>query len=344
MGGWLMFYSFGVAKCLLDHGLHKVSEKQSAIGSSAGSLAAAALVLEADIDKIVEQAKASFIPRAHAAKFRGFVYGMFFIGKFLKESMLACLPFERVPSKTSPPGRLVVVMASVLGWNSVRAKDFDDGEDLMNALQCSCACFPLVMPHVYRGKRCFDGFFSEGASAPSLDEDEAEGLETVTISPLYASSASIRPSRYVPLSWIALPPNDTGAIDWLYDLGYRDALFWMAKEGIEHTCSHASRLSRSCGMAGPSAAAQTPPNHSRQPPDPGFKRDSSTSGSPSPTPCATCAPAGSGTRSSTSRPSSPRWRSSWATAATTPRPTSSSWCCSTSSGARPPRSSSAPTS
>ncbi|CAM9685352.1 unnamed protein product, partial [Hapterophycus canaliculatus] len=51
MGGWLMFYSFGVAKCLLDHGLHNVSEKQSAIGSSAGSLAAAALVLEADIDK-----------------------------------------------------------------------------------------------------------------------------------------------------------------------------------------------------------------------------------------------------------------------------------------------------
>lgn len=56
MGGWLMFYSFGVAKCLLDHGLHKVSKKQSAIGSSAGSLAAAALVLEADIDKVIRTA------------------------------------------------------------------------------------------------------------------------------------------------------------------------------------------------------------------------------------------------------------------------------------------------
>lgn len=66
----------------------------------------------------------------------------------------------------------------------------------------------------------------------------------MTISPLYASSASIRPSRYVPLSWIALPPRDLGAIDWLYDLGYRDALFWMAKEGIEHTCSHDHRFSK----------------------------------------------------------------------------------------------------
>lgn len=52
MGGWLMFYSFGVAKCLLDHGLHKVRPTQQRfIGSSAGSLAAAALALEADIDK-----------------------------------------------------------------------------------------------------------------------------------------------------------------------------------------------------------------------------------------------------------------------------------------------------
>lgn len=53
LGGWLMIYNFGVAKCLLDHGLHKVDpERQSIIGSSAGSLSAAALVLEADIDKV----------------------------------------------------------------------------------------------------------------------------------------------------------------------------------------------------------------------------------------------------------------------------------------------------
>ena len=53
LGGWLMIYNFGVAKCLRDHGLHKVQpERQSIIGSSAGSLSAAALVLEADIDKV----------------------------------------------------------------------------------------------------------------------------------------------------------------------------------------------------------------------------------------------------------------------------------------------------
>ncbi|CAN0374204.1 unnamed protein product, partial [Laminaria digitata] len=79
------------------------------------------------------------------------------------------------------------------------------------------------------------------APAPT---NHAQGLETVTISPFYASSASIRPSRYVPLSWIALAPRDPAAIDWLYDLGYRDALFWMAKKGIEHTCTHHPRRSK----------------------------------------------------------------------------------------------------
>lgn len=53
MGGWLMIYNFGVAKCLLDHGLHDVHPNQSVIGSSAGALAATAMVLEADIDKVV---------------------------------------------------------------------------------------------------------------------------------------------------------------------------------------------------------------------------------------------------------------------------------------------------
>lgn len=123
--------------------------------------------------QIVDQAKTSFIPRAHAARFFGFVYGIFYIGKFLKECMLACLPVEKVPGNTSPPGRLMVVMASVLGWKSIRAKEFRDGDDLIDALRCSCACFPLVMPHSFRSKRCFDGFFSEGASAPTLDEGEA---------------------------------------------------------------------------------------------------------------------------------------------------------------------------
>ena len=127
----------------------------------------------------MDQAKTSFIPRAHNAKILGFVYGMFFIGTFLKESMLECLPVGRVPGMTSVTGRLIVVMSSLLGWGSIRAKEFDNGQELIDALRCSCAIFPLVMPHRFRGKRCFDGFFSEGTSAPTLDDEEAAVRKTV---------------------------------------------------------------------------------------------------------------------------------------------------------------------
>lgn len=123
-------------------------------------------------NQIVAQAKTSFVPRTHAAKLFGFVYGMFNIGTYLQESMLECLPVERVAEKLHP-GKLIVVMASLLGWNSVRASDVENGEELIDALRCSCAVFPLVMPHRFRGKRCFDGFFSEGTSSPVLSEEES---------------------------------------------------------------------------------------------------------------------------------------------------------------------------
>ena len=155
----------------------------------------------------MEQAKTSFIPRAHAAKFCGFVYGMFYIGKFLKECMLSCLPVEKVPANTNPPGRLVVVMASVLGWRSIRAKEFRDGDDLVDALRCSCACFPLVMPHRFRGKRCFDGFFSEGASAPALDEEEA----AVRFVLVFSSGTAVvvaDTARFVPMKHVSSLTRD----------------------------------------------------------------------------------------------------------------------------------------
>lgn len=127
----------------------------------------------------MKQVKTSFIPRAHAAKVMGFVYGMFYIGTFLKESMLECLPTQRVPART-PPGRLIVVMSSLIGWISHRVTDFKHGAELVDALRCSCAVFPLVMPHRFRGKAFFDGFFSEGTSAPVLTEEEEGVSEEVS--------------------------------------------------------------------------------------------------------------------------------------------------------------------
>lgn len=112
------------------------------------------------------------MPRTYAAKVFGFVYGVFFVGTYTRECLLDCLPFDRIRSNLHP-GKLTVVMATFFGWRSIRAQDFRDGEELVDALRCSCAVFPLALPHRFRGEACFDGFFSEGSSAPVLSEDEA---------------------------------------------------------------------------------------------------------------------------------------------------------------------------
>jgi hypothetical protein len=50
--------------------------------------------------------------------------------------------------------------------------------------------------------------------------------------------ADIKPSRYVPIWWLVLPPSDADTIDWIYDLGYCDALSFFAKEGLLEACTH----------------------------------------------------------------------------------------------------------
>ncbi|CAM9761677.1 unnamed protein product [Choristocarpus tenellus] len=230
VGGWLMFYNFGVAKCLQDHHLHSVHPRQKFLGSSAGSLAAAGLALGADFDAIMEMVKTSFIPKTHEAKLLGFlIYGIFFIKSFLTECLLKHLPMEKV--QDLPKGKLTVVMSTMMTWESLRPNQFTSGRDLMDALLASCAAFPLALPHRWRGKLRLDGFFSEGGSAPF-------GLRTVYISPFYTSGANIRPSRYIPLWWFPIPPQDPNTVDWVYDLGYRDTLHWMSQEGIHHVCKH----------------------------------------------------------------------------------------------------------
>jgi hypothetical protein len=50
---------------------------------------------------------------------------------------------------------------------------------------------------------------------------------TITVSPFYFMNTDIKPSRYVPLWWALFPPNSPAAVDWVYELGYNDAVNWI---------------------------------------------------------------------------------------------------------------------
>lgn len=123
------------------------------------------------------------------------------------------------------PGQLQIAVTRLLPYLlKERATEFQSKEDLLTTLVASAAAFPFA-PLVYRrGSWCVDGGLSD--FQPIVDS------HTVTVSPFYFSRADIKPSRYVPLWWALLPPNDPSTIDWIYNLGWEDGLSWLKEHGI----------------------------------------------------------------------------------------------------------------
>jgi hypothetical protein len=55
--------------------------------------------------------------------------------------------------------------------------------------------------------------------------------------------------RYVPVWWAFLPPPNPSTIDWLYDLGYKDALTWMQARGLGYCCDHCTDSETTCNSS-----------------------------------------------------------------------------------------------
>ncbi len=54
--------------------------------------------------------------------------------------------------------------------------------------------------------------------------------DAICVSPFYMSRADIKPSRYIPPWWCAIPPPPE-RLQEMFELGYRDCLTWLAKNG-----------------------------------------------------------------------------------------------------------------
>jgi len=189
--GWLKMYYWGVAKCLQVHGL-AASQNVKFIGSSAGALAAAGLVVGSDFDQVkkvslekVDEVHGKFLP---AFNLRAYVRDV--LGDMLEEG-----------DERKLNGRLTVCVTTLAPLVGARKyKNFETVHDLKEALLASCCIPPFAgLPFVYRGELVFDGGFSQ--FQPIIDS------QTVTVSAMYFSDADIKPSRYIPTWWLVYPPR-----------------------------------------------------------------------------------------------------------------------------------------
>jgi len=212
--GWLKMYYFGVAHCFKVHQQHLASRYA---GSSAGSLVAAALILDLDFlgirDFILDCVK-----RTHGH------YGKAFnLRQYVSECMDRML-HDGDEKKLN--GKLEVSVTTLPWCRSKRISEFRDIPHLRQSLLASCCMTPLAgMPFKLDGDWVFDGGLADWQ--PLLDGN------TLTVSPFFFSNADIKPSRYVPLWWAVYPPK-AEEFAWVFDLGYHDALSYMTKCGYEH--------------------------------------------------------------------------------------------------------------
>ena len=216
-GGWLQFYLYGVARALQARGLDCPNDITYA-GCSAGALAAAGLIIEGDFDAAVQFCKDKCVPLAH-----GHWSGLFRIGEYVSECIDLLMKSKYRDIKDD---MLQVAITRLPFLTAERKTSFSSFQDLKDALLSSSAAFPAA-PLIYReGAWCLDGGITD--FQPIVDS------ETITVSPFYFSDCDIKPSRYVPLWWAFLPPKSNDTVDWVYNLGYEDAMNYFDERNIPY--------------------------------------------------------------------------------------------------------------
>lgn len=154
----------------------------------------------------------------------GSISGLFKLDHYVETCLVAVCNLHRWAELDD--GQLQVAVTRLLPYFSrERRQSFESETDLLESLKASAAAFPFAPLQYRHGSWCVDGGLSD--FQPIIDSS------TVTVSPFYFSRADIKPSRYVPLWWGLLPPNDNDTIDWVYHLGWSDGLKWLEMQGID---------------------------------------------------------------------------------------------------------------
>lgn len=218
-GGWLQFYMYGVARAFQARGVD-CPDDVVYCGCSAGALAAAGLAYEGNFDAAVKYCKEECIPSAHNG-----VGGLFQLDEYVGE----CIERELIPIfKVLKPGQLQIAITKLPFFQGERVIEHATPQDLKTALLASSAAYPAAPMVKRNGSYYMDG---------GLSDFQPLYENSLTVSPFYFSNCDIRPSRYVPVWWAFIPPKNADTVDWLYALGYNDAMEYFDKVGIPTTAS-----------------------------------------------------------------------------------------------------------
>eukprot|EP00850_Spirogloea_muscicola_P012638 SM000082S22880 [mRNA] locus=s82:547550:550678:+ [translate_table: standard] len=230
--GLLFPYHLGVTQYLIDAAL--ITESTPLAGSSAGAIICAVVASGVSMRAAVEATKELGKDcREFGTAFR--------LGAVLRKFLRSFLPDD---AHISCNGRIRVAVTQVFrAPRGILVDQFDDKEDLINALLTSCYIPGFLAPAPmtwFRDRYCVDGGISLFMPPTATSETvrvccfpaSALGLTNIGISP------DLRPENRATMrelfNW-ALEPATDDILEILYEDGYKDAAMWHEhrKQGLE---------------------------------------------------------------------------------------------------------------
>ncbi|XP_046714859.1 patatin-like phospholipase domain-containing protein 2 isoform X2 [Silurus meridionalis] len=240
--GFLGIYHVGVAAGLQEHAPFLIENAQHIYGASAGSLTATALLSGISLG----EAGAGIIHVAKEARkrFLGPMHPSFNLPKIMRRMLFQILPHDAY-SRAS--GRLGISLTRVTDGENVIVSHFNSNEELVQACVCS-AFIPVycgLIPPTLQGVRYVDGGITD-----NLPQYELKN--TITVSPFSGesdicprdySSTNLHELRFTNTSIQftlsnlyrvsrALFPPDPQVLETMCQQGYKDALYFLKKNGL----------------------------------------------------------------------------------------------------------------
>ncbi|XP_036432381.1 patatin-like phospholipase domain-containing protein 2 [Colossoma macropomum] len=240
--GFLGIYHVGVASCLQEQAPFLVENARHIYGASAGALTASALVVGACLG----ETGANIIDVAKEARkrFLGPMHPSFNLVKIIRARLYRTLTPDAYSKAT---GRLGISLTRVTDGENVLVTHFSSNEELVQACVCS-AYIPVycgLIPPTLQGVRYVDGGISDNLPRYELKN-------TITVSPFSGesdicprdiSSTNMHELRFTNTSiqftlsnlyrvTRALFPPDPLVLKTMCKQGYKDALYFLKKNGL----------------------------------------------------------------------------------------------------------------
>ncbi|XP_018585428.1 patatin-like phospholipase domain containing 3 [Scleropages formosus] len=176
--GFLGVYHIGVASCLLERAPYLVEGASKIYGASAGALTAAMLTTHASVDRCCDDVL--ILAREARRRTLGPLHPSFQCMKVIRMGLERDMPTD---AHLHASGRLCVSLTRVSDGENVLVSQFDNREELIQALICSCfvPMYCGLIPPALKGVRYVDGGMSDNLPRYKM-------RNTITVSPFSGES------------------------------------------------------------------------------------------------------------------------------------------------------------